>query len=459
MSRGSAGVNINQPSLNELLGRIRSRPPSTAILILGALLGTLVPATAPAEGQILRKLRRTVERAAEEETLDRVDRLTRKSVGCVFDDLDCIRRVTESGEPVVLTDPSGEAVLDDEGNPISDPSMAAETVAERTPRPGEGAWANYDFLPGDRVLFAEDFSKDRVGDFPRSMEFVKGNWEIIEWNGRRLLRTTGPRDATVRIPLPETLPESFTVELEVFLPHRTQRVALFTEETPGLGNYTGQYFGIAGTHATGVKGRGDNTVESASKDQRIHEALTSIRFMVDGQYVKAYVNERRVANAPNVNLVRNDMIQIQNLYDASEEEAILIGGIRIAAGGLDLYDVLSTEGRVATRGITFAVNSDRIRPESTGTLREMGLMLEEHPDLRLSIEGHTDSDGDDALNLELSERRAASVKQHLVDTFGIDASRLETAGFGETVPMAENDTSEGKAENRRVELVRMEPVA
>ena len=83
-------------------------------------------------------------------------------------------------------------------------------------------------------------------------------------------------------------------------------------------------------------------------------------------------------------------------------------------------------------------------------------MLEEHTDLRLSIEGHTDADGDDAFNQSLSERRAAAVKAHLVAQHAIDATRLDTAGFGESTPVSSNDTPEGKQQNRRVELVRLD---
>jgi outer membrane protein OmpA-like peptidoglycan-associated protein len=82
-------------------------------------------------------------------------------------------------------------------------------------------------------------------------------------------------------------------------------------------------------------------------------------------------------------------------------------------------------------------------------------MLQDHPDLRLTIEGHTDSDGDDAQNQGLSERRAASVKAFLVEAYGVDASRLETAGFGESTPVAPNNTPEGKQQNRRVDLVKL----
>lgn len=83
-------------------------------------------------------------------------------------------------------------------------------------------------------------------------------------------------------------------------------------------------------------------------------------------------------------------------------------------------------------------------------------MLKQHSDLRLSIEGHTDADGVAGYNQDLSERRAASVRQFLVEKHGIDGSRLETAGFGASKPVADNSTPEGKQQNRRVELVKLQ---
>lgn len=124
-------------------------------------------------------------------------------------------------------------------------------------------------------------------------------------------------------------------------------------------------------------------------------------------------------------------------------------------GGADLYDKHEAEGRVATRGILFDVDSDRIRPESTPTLEEIAEMLRSHADLRISIEGHTDATGDDAYSQSLSERRAESVRRALIDRYGIAEDRLEAKGLGETVPVDSNDTAEGRQNNRRVELVKL----
>lgn len=133
----------------------------------------------------------------------------------------------------------------------------------------------------------------------------------------------------------------------------------------------------------------------------------------------------------------------------------MIGNVVIAAGGSSFYDALMTNGRVATQGILFDTGSDRMRPESQGTLKQIGEMLKEHVALKLMIEGHTDNVGNAAANKTLSEKRAAAVRAALVSQYAIDGSRLQSAGFGDAKPSAPNTTAEGKQQNRRVELVKM----
>jgi outer membrane protein OmpA-like peptidoglycan-associated protein len=116
---------------------------------------------------------------------------------------------------------------------------------------------------------------------------------------------------------------------------------------------------------------------------------------------------------------------------------------------------LLNDGKIVSYGIHFDVNSDKLKPESYSTLKEIADVLKENSALRIKIVGHTDSDGDDALNLDLSKRRSASVKNELVNKFGIDAGRLETDGKGESTPIAANDSAVNKARNRRVEFIKL----
>ena len=114
-----------------------------------------------------------------------------------------------------------------------------------------------------------------------------------------------------------------------------------------------------------------------------------------------------------------------------------------------------TEGSWSTTGILFDVNSDKIKSTSYGTLKEIATVLSENADVKVKIIGHTDADGDDTKNLELSKKRAASVKEALSKEFNIDDSRLQADGMGETKPVGDNKTLEGKAQNRRVEFVKL----
>ncbi len=366
----------------------------TAALLIAGFAVTLLPE--PADSQIPRRIQRAAERAAE-------------------------RALEREDEQEV---------------------EAAAEEADPTADPGTGVWVNYDFVPGERVIFAEDFSRDNVGDFPRRMEFQRGNMELAEWQGQRWLRAT--TNSRFAIDLPETLPQRFTVEFDFVGGGNNIGWLYFSGETRGQQvRFAPSTAGILGGGIT-AQGR----LDGAPADQ-----ARTLRVMADGSYVKVYLNDTRVANVPNADLGRTNQVIVQ--LQASDRNPMMLNDFRIAAGGRTLYDALSTDGRVATRGILFDTGSDRIRPESTPTLKEIGEMLRQHGDLRLRIEGHTDSVGDAATNQALSERRAASVRQFLIQNHGIDAGRLEAAGLGQTQPVDSNDTPEGRQNNRRVELVRL----
>lgn len=115
---------------------------------------------------------------------------------------------------------------------------------------------------------------------------------------------------------------------------------------------------------------------------------------------------------------------------------------------------LIQEKRAVTYGIYFDFNEETLKPESEAVLKEIAQAMTDHPDWKLTVEGHTDNIGDNTYNLDLSKRRAASVKQALVNRYNIAPDRLLTGGFGASRPVETNDTLEGRARNRRVELVR-----
>ena len=120
-----------------------------------------------------------------------------------------------------------------------------------------------------------------------------------------------------------------------------------------------------------------------------------------------------------------------------------------------MQDRLAADGRVSLYGIHFDFDRDAVRADSKPTLDEIARLLRTDADLRLAVVGHTDAKGDADYNRGLSERRAANVVRALVGDYGIAASRLDPRGAGADEPVAANDSEDGRARNRRVELIRL----
>lgn len=127
--------------------------------------------------------------------------------------------------------------------------------------------------------------------------------------------------------------------------------------------------------------------------------------------------------------------------------------ITIAKASMPLYDILMKDGKIITNDIHFDYDKASIRSSSMTIIRSIAEMMEEHADIRLSIEGHTDDRGAGNYNMELSHARAAAVREALIG-LSIDPTRLSTKGLGETRPISTNTTEAGRAINRRVEFVK-----
>jgi OOP family OmpA-OmpF porin len=406
-----------------------------AIPLIAFALALAAPPAVDAQG-VLGRMKKKAEEAAKKKVEDRAEKKAGEvtdaaldKVECKVSDQACIDKAQSEGKEVVTTDESG-------GN------VSAKVAGNvNAMKPGQAAWANYDFKPGDQILFFDDFTKDEVGDFPRRMEFSSGALELVEWEGGRWLRAN--QDSKFYVPLPDVRPERFTMEFDYYIPNGWVWIYFGDEQRTRLD--------IGGLGGANLSNSAAN-VNAAFSEPAGKAKIRRARLMVDGKYAKVYLDDKRVLNVPNANLERSNKILF--FTDGDAENPSLFGNFRLAAGGKKLYDAIAATGRVATQGIYFDSGSDRVRPESSPTLKEIAQMLTEHPDLTITIEGHTDNVGSASSNQQLSERRAAAVKQTLVSAYNIDEARLKSAGFGDKKPVAKNDTPEGRQQNRRVELVK-----
>lgn len=433
----------------------------TAVLAIAcaALVGTSAPA---ASQSILSRIGAKAKQAANDKADQAMDSAVSKAVNavaCAVTDKACITKAKANNQPIKVTDASGKPVSSADSAAAISAALASASAAAQPTLDSAGSASpaaapvtntvlvNYDFVPGDRVIFAEDFAGDNIGDFPKRLDLASGNFEVAESNGARFLRATGK--GQVKIPLPETLPQRFTVEFD-YDGDRTQGwLNLIQFADPASASATMSRIEFR-PDLGGVQGPIPSEVQLEANT--IHHP-THVAIMADGPYVKAYLNGVRVANVPKADLGRTKGIWIS--VEGNQADPVSISNIRVAEGGKPLYDALEASGRVATHGILFDVGSDQIRAESAPTLKTISDMLTAHPQLKLTIEGHTDNMGNAQSNQSLSERRAAAVKQYLVTMSHVDAARLATKGYGATKPIAPNTTDEGRQENRRVELVKM----
>jgi OmpA-OmpF porin, OOP family len=339
----------------------------------------------------------------------------------------------------------------------ADANASTATLASSTAPTSRREWANYDFVPGARTIFFTDFSDDQVGNFPKRLTFKTGQMEVVELDGgQRALKASSASELV--IPLPEVLPSKFTVELDVI--NRDSRgVAANTFEIAG-GTAMGDDKGTAvgwGHNGLFVSGGGVQRMDIMAKDADITRYVghpASFRILGDGQALKLYADEKRLANIPNGGFQRARALVLHLQGRDDEKNAVYVTRIRVAESNKDIYDELSEKGRWTTQGILFESGKSDLKPESTPTLKAIAAALKGHPDLKVEIQGHTDNVGSAASNLTLSQARADAVKAALVSDYAIAEDQLSAKGYGDTKPVTKNATPEGRANNRRVEIVK-----
>ena len=427
---------------------------------VSALLVTLFALTTvqPAEAQ-LGRLRRAAEDATRREATNRVTTAIGEATACAISDTACQEKARADGEKVVLVDENGEVVTDENGTPVTD-AGAAEAA---TQKPGEGRWASYDFLRGDRPIYNTRWNVEdaddppalkpnpaiRVGRIPSNVEFVSGNMEIVQLDG---LNTLEIKDvSTFRIPLSEPLPDDFSLELTMKATVGVQQFYVYFEPYAGGGvarNALGRHY-LYLTNDSGIYLGNDRVSGTDGNEAFIHD-FTPFKFQVDDGYAILYVAGERVSQVPNFkHLVGSSVVEFE--VHGRSDLPVYIRDIRVDYGVEDPVSVLEAEGEYTTRSIYFDFNRADLRPESTPELERLRTLIAEYG-RPIVIEGHTDSTGPDDYNMELSTRRAEAVKAYLVSK-GIDAGLIQATGKGESEPIADNETDDGRQANRRVRVV------
>ncbi|MEN8194403.1 MAG: OmpA family protein [Bacteroidota bacterium] len=327
-----------------------------------------------------------------------------------------------------------------------------ESSAEEKGNEPELKWSKYDFVPGDQVIFEDDQLLEENGEFPSRWDLKAGNVEVAEYGEDMVIMMRDGHPSIVPFfqePQKDYLPEIFTIEFDLYYPGSgTFETHLYDRKNQKSGSPTG-YTSIDIYHNEMRLGQFKSRLpdENVEKSRWMHIAIAYTKGKL-----KAYMDETRLLNIPRIDFDPKGLTLYT--YHANNENLYYVKNIRIAKGGVKYYDRIMEDGKIIANGIRFDVNKATLKPESMGIINKIYKLLEKYPELKFSVEGHTDSDGEDASNQTLSEERAKTVMNKLV-SMGISANRLSSKGFGETKPIDNNNTAEGKANNRRVEFVKI----
>lgn len=351
-------------------------------------------------------------------------------------------------------------------NTSTEPTVESAVPGKQVNSSSLQTYSKFDFVPGEQIIFYDDFANDPVGEFPAKWN-TNNNAEVVTVEGESGKWLKLPADGGNYFPeLKLNFPDNVTIEFDVMTSDRSEfDLTYYSEQKFDLDAYgvpgdAGIELGISiddehlfSNYASGSE-QGSEINTSSQKGRINPNEPAHISVWIQKSRVRMYVNEEKVFDIPKG--VFSDYTYNRLRFETyNTDQDVLIAHLRIAVGAPDTRNQLVTTGKFTTHGILFDVNSDKIRPESHGCIKEIADVLKENPSINIMIVGHTDSDGNDVSNLDLSKRRAAAVKNYLVRQFAIDASRMQTDGMGETQPVDNNNTPEGKANNRRVEFIKI----
>ena len=363
-----------------------------------------------------------------------------------------------------------EAQTNDESknSEASDKTDEEKTSQKPQEDPKFSSSTQYDFVPGDNVILFDDFSQDAVGDFPalwttnsageiNTISIAPGNWfnlNSTDGNYFYLNDIEFPKNFIIEFDIvPKT--KGGRIAAGLLLYGESKRKEMDNNPQPGNGGIMisiekGYWntWGYKSGESEKITGRSDVKPVIAEK-------VNHVIIWVQGRRLRIYHQEAKVLDMPTNLYADVKLSRLCFRLSRGASSGSYISNLRITDAAPDMRSKLITEGKLVSYGIYFDVNKDVVKSESYGTIKEIAKVLTDNPNVKIKIVGHTDSDGDDKSNLDLSKRRSAAVKNVLVKEFSIDAARIETDGKGEGEPVAKNDSVVNKALNRRVEFIKL----
>ena len=399
------------------------------------------------EAQFFKKLVKKAKEKIDKEAEKRSEKRVNKKIDKTFDDAE---DVLDGKKKDKKKDSKEENSTKNEKEASNSESINSNEANVKQNKPSV-VWSKFDFVPGDTVIFEDGPSADEEnGEFPSRWDLHEGNAEIAEVNDINVI--VFPHGGTI-VPFlknskEDYLPEVFTIEFDAYFDAKNDHrfwINLYDKKNQSRigSNYRITFYpnSISSGNSTGEYPK----ELSSSGWRHFSVAFTKGK-------LKVYLNDTRLINLPHVS-INPTGITFENDGYGADKTFQYMKNFRIAKGGIKYYDRVLSEGKIIVNGIKFDVNKATLKAESMGPINKIYKLMQKQPELNFSVEGHTDADGGDDTNMTLSKARGKAVMDKLI-SMGIAIERLKSNGLGESKPIGENGTPEGKANNRRVEFVK-----
>jgi OmpA-OmpF porin, OOP family len=337
--------------------------------------------------------------------------------------------------------------------PTAAATPAAPTAAQQSssgPTQPNFTLVKDEFMPGENTVFYDDFTDMAAGDAPPHFKVRGASPDLMSAGSIRQLTLNAKGSL---FPNLTSLPKNFTYEtlIKVDTQGRSDSNLILVSKGKQVLHWwmsaRQKDLDLVVSLRAPYSELGRKRI-TVNLDQPVKLAL-----WVQNGRMRSYVNGEKALDFNQVELPPIDSVELENGF-LGAGASLGYRMVRFAESTPDFSQVIASSGRYIVHGILFDTDSDRIKPESAPVIKQIARGLETNPNLKLLIEGHTDSVGDAAHNLDLSKRRAEAVRSVLIGQFNVDASRLTSAGLGATKPVDSNDTPQGRSQNRRVELVK-----